>query len=147
MSASLITPERAARCCDFNERADHSPSEVEQHPRGWRYIQVHAFGDELEVLARIGMRPEDCQWVDAWAELAGEVTLIESRATRDPAKAGLFARQTEKELGFVYLMPVILAPYVTRPAFEAAMERYVEIGWPDDPRFRLDVSSGYVRVY
>src|SRR5262249_30802365 len=51
--------------------------------------------------------------------------------------ARLFAKPTPREEGWVYLVAVLDAPFVTLTAFEAAMVRFAEAGFPGDSRFRL----------
>jgi hypothetical protein len=70
---------RAKRWRDFRRRAEYAPDSVYRHrTRGWEYIPVHPFGDEPDVLARLGLRPEDCRTADAWWGIEDDATLIES---------------------------------------------------------------------
>ena len=129
MANNVITPAHAARLRDFRERADYAPAGVLIHPRGWRYVPVHAFGQRA---------------VDAWVELAGDATLMETYCAAEPA--ALFARQTDRELGWVYLIARFREPAVTREMFERAMERFVDLGFPDGPRFRVPMSGGRLQI-
>jgi hypothetical protein len=131
---------RTARWEDFRRRAEYAPESVYRHRvRGWEYIPVHPFGDEPEVLARLGLRPEDCQFVDAWWGIDGDATLLQSGVTSVlvGSRAGLLAHATPHEEGWVYLRAVFDAPFVTRVAFEAAMVRFAEVGFPRAAPFQL----------
>jgi hypothetical protein len=105
---------------------------------GWEYVPVHPFGDEPEVLARLGLRPEDCRVADAWWGIDGDATLLESGVVGAlPGPARLLAKPTPHEERWVYLVAVFDAPFVTRAAFEAAMVRFAEAGFPYGSQFRL----------
>jgi hypothetical protein len=126
---------RARRWEDFRRRADFAPRNVYRHrTRGWEYIPVHPFGDEPEVLERLGLRPNDCRSADAWWGIDGDATLLESRVG---STAELFAKPTPHWEQWVYLVAVFNAPFVTREAFEAAMCRFADAGFPRDPQFQL----------
>src|SRR4051794_30591981 len=54
------------------------------HPtRGWPYIEVHPFGDDVDSLARLGIQASSCTQVDAWCALNGDGTLISCETLRD----------------------------------------------------------------
>lgn len=135
---------RARRYEDFCRRAKYSPDCVYRHrTRGWEYIPVHPFGDEPEVLDRLGMVPQDCRSADAWWGIYGDATLLEASVGRP---AGLFAKPTPQPEKWVYLVAVFDAPFVTREAFEDAMTQFVDAGFPEDPRFRLREGDPWLRV-
>jgi hypothetical protein len=126
---------RARRWNDFRRRADYAPQEIYRHRiRGWEYVPVHPFGDEPEVLDRLGLQPNDCRMVDAWWAIDGDATLLESRVG---TTAELFAKATSQPEQWVYLVAIFNAPFVTREAFEEAMCRFADAGFPRDPRFQL----------
>jgi hypothetical protein len=126
---------QASRWADFRRRAEYAPESVYRHrTRGWEYIPVHPFGDEPEVLARLGLRPEDCRSADAWWGIDGDATLLQAQVGRS---ARLLAHATPHEEGWVYLRVVTVAPFVTRAAIEDAMVRFAEAGFPRAQRFRL----------
>ena len=126
---------RARRWEDFHRRADYAPQNVYRHrTRGWEYIPVHPFGDEPDVLERLALRPEDCRSADAWWGIDGDATLLESRAGN---AVELFAKPTPHWERWVYLVAVFNAPFVTREAFEEAMCRFADVGFPRDPRVQL----------
>jgi hypothetical protein len=49
-----------------------------------------------------------------------------------------YVKATSHEEGWVYVVAVFDAPYVTRSLFEDAMVRFSDAGYPSEPRFRLD---------
>jgi hypothetical protein len=128
---------------DFRRRADYAPANVYRHStRGWEYIPVHPFGDEPEVLARLGLRPKDCHSADAWWGIDGDATLLQSAVvglypTSTAGVAGLTAEATTHVEGWVYLYAFFDAPFVTRVAFESAMVRFADAGFPHSPLFQL----------
>jgi hypothetical protein len=64
---------RARRWADFRRRADYAPQDVYRHrTRGWEYIPIHPFGDEPDLLDRLGLCPGDCRSADAWWGIDGE---------------------------------------------------------------------------
>jgi hypothetical protein len=131
--------QRALRWADFQRRVTFAPASVYHHrTHGWRYIPMHPFGDEPDVLARLGLRPEDCQFVDAWWDIDGDATLLEtSVAGASQMTPGLFAKGTATDEEWVYLVAVFDAPYVTRQVFEQAMAEFADFGFPRDRRYRL----------
>jgi hypothetical protein len=136
---SDLTKLKAKRWNNFRSRRDYAPEDVYHHrTHGWEYIPVHPFGDESEVLARLGLRPEDCFSADAWWSIDGDATLLESSVVGSyPGPARLFAKPTQHQERWVYLVAVFAAPFVTRVAFEAAMVRFAEAGFPRSPLFHL----------
>ena len=52
---------QAERVSDFSLRIDYSPDSVYAHrERDWRYIPIHPFADEPEILNRLELTPPDC---------------------------------------------------------------------------------------
>lgn len=139
---------RFVRWRDFCRRTDYAPERVYRHRTcGWAYVPVHPFGDEPDLLAQLGIRPEDCWGADAWWGVGGDATLLESSvvglARREP---GLYARKTENQEGWVYLKVVFEQLFVTREAFEAAMLQFRNLGFPDSELFKLRPEQGLVRL-
>jgi hypothetical protein len=132
----------------FRRRADYAPGAVYRHRRqGWEYTPIHPFADEPDLLRELGLEPEACRAADAWWCCGDDATLLESRVSDVGSGAcGLFARRREGELRWVYLLLVVDQPYVTRDAFERAMDRLVELGFPGHARFQLRPRQGWVRV-
>ena len=75
---TTFSRQRKARIRDFERRAEYS-DDVRQY-RDWRYITVHPFADEPEVLARISMPPEDCRSADVWWHTGSDVALLQTYA-------------------------------------------------------------------
>ena len=136
---SNLTKLKANRWNNFRRRADYAPENVYRHrTHGWEYIPVHPFGDEPEVLATLEWRAEDCLNADAWWGIDGDATLLESSVVgSSPGPARLFAKATQHQEQWVYLVAVFAAPFVTRVAFEAAMVRFAEAGFPRSQSFLL----------
>jgi hypothetical protein len=130
---------RARRWANFRRRADCAPSNVYYHPtRGWEYIPTHPFGDELDALKRLCMQPDEVVSAGAWWGIDGDATRLESCVvTSSDTPSGLVAMATPDEQQWVYLFALFDAPYVTRAAFEDAMGRFADLGFPYDSRFRL----------
>ena len=134
---------REIRWADFQRRvrfqSGDRPQTVYRHlSRDWQYIPIHPFADELDDLIRLNLRPDDCRSVDAWWGIDGDATLLESGIIGYcPGPARLYAKPTKHDERWVYLVAVLDAPFVTRVAFEAAMVRFADAGFPKDPRFRL----------
>lgn len=137
---------RPMRWLDFRRRADYAPELVYRHRTfGWEYVPVHPFGDEPDILARLGIRQEECLGVDAWWGVGGDATLLESFvAVVSQQKPGLYARKTEHDEGWVYLRVIFELPFVTRGAFEAAMAQYHALGFPDAALLTLRPEQGAV---
>ena len=126
---------RTRRWEDLRRRADYAPQNVYRHrTRGWEYIPVHPFGDEPEIRHRLGLRPSNCRSGDAWWGIDGDATLLESRIGDS---AELCAKPTPHWGRWVYLVAGFDAPFITREAFEEAMCRFADAGFPRDPRFQL----------
>jgi hypothetical protein len=145
---SQLNKFRDARWESFRQRADYSPESVYRHRiYGWQYIPIHPFGDEPEVLARLSLKPEDCHSADAWWSVDGDATLLESSVVRvSSGPARLFAKATEHKKRWVYLEAIFDAPFVTRVAFEAAMVKFVEAGFPRGPLFHLRWGDPHLRL-
>jgi hypothetical protein len=135
---------RMRRWENFRRRAEYAPGSVYRHRTcGWQYIPVHPFGDEPEVLDRLGLRPHDCLIADAWWGIDCDATLLESRVG-DAAE--LFAKPTPNWERWVYLVAVFDVPFVTREVFETAMSRFADAGFPHDPRLQLREGDPWLRL-
>lgn len=135
-----MTSRRDLRWKDFRRRADYAPESVYRHRvSGWEYIPIHPFADEPELLARLNLRPEDCRSVDAWWGIAGDATLMQVGSSKQAP--GLHAHGTLDDQRWIYLTASLDVPYVTRAAFEGAMSRFVELGFPSGALFQLQAGS------
>lgn len=140
---------RRRRWKDFRRRVACAPNSIYQHcTHGWEYIPVHPFADESEDLARLKVQPDDCRRVDAWWGIDEDATLLESIVTpHSPHRpAGLYAKVTTDPKRWAYLLAVIDAPRITRAAFEDAMSRFAQLGFPRGERFQLDIYERYEQV-
>jgi hypothetical protein len=139
---------RKRRLRDFRSRADYAPETVYRHRQhGWDYIPVHAFADEPDHLARLGLRPAECQSADAWWSTGEDATLLECRAGAQAfVPPGLYARQTDHPERWVYLLVSVDQPMITRSVVERAMTRFIELGFPSHECFRSSPDAGYVRI-
>ena len=121
---------RQQRVEDFERRAAYSPASVYLHrSRGWRDIPVHNFADES---------PDGVADVlDCWCLLGSDSALLEcSTVAADGRPAGLYALIDAEPPHYPKLHAVLAMAGITRAA-EAAMQRFVELGFPDGPRFQL----------
>lgn len=128
-----------ARIDDFERRARLAPASVEVHPNGWRYIGIHPFANDTELLRRIGVEPSDCIAVDAWCQFDDDVSFVEVRArdgkgmilrdgvhieesTIGPDAPMIRARRRAEAPWGVVFFSVVAGPVVDRASFEAALE-------------------------
>jgi hypothetical protein len=58
----------------------------------------------------------------------------------------LYAIGTLQEEEWVYLLAVLDALFVTRTAFEYAMARFAELGFPEGQSFHLSSEEGLIRL-
>jgi hypothetical protein len=139
---------RSQRWQDFRRRAEYAPESVYRHRlSGWEYIPVHPFGDEPDVLAWLGLQSYDCWSADAWWGIDGDATLLQSCIARFIERPpGLYAIGTLQEEEWVYLLAVLDALFVTRTAFEYAMARFAELGFPEGQSFQLFSEEGLIRL-
>jgi hypothetical protein len=135
---------RLLRWRDFCRRADFSPTSVYHHcSEGWKYIPIHPFADETSDLIRLGMKPCDCRAVDAWWGIKDDATLVQVWTAVDHDRpAGLYARQTEHEERWVYLVAVLDVSLISRESFEDVLSRFALLGFPGGERFRLSPNAG-----
>lgn len=112
---------REDRVKDFQRRAEFSPEAVYHHPSaGWQYIPVHHFADETD----------DPVWgVDCWCLLGSDAALLQCFQSGQ-FQSALYIR-IDAEKPFWPKLHAVLAQRVTRKAAENAMQRFVELGFPD----------------
>ena len=115
-----MTPEE--RVADFQSRVDYSPDSVYHHRlHGWRYIPIHPFADEADILERLELTPASCVSVDAYWEIDGEVVLLEVMCGGDTVRApGIYLRTRPDRGNNVHA--ILADTSVTRTAFEDTME-------------------------
>lgn len=93
----------------------------------WRYIPIHPFGDEIEVLQGMGLQPKDCLRTDAYWEIDGDIIFLEiighAHVDHD---LGLYCR-TRNEGGNA-VFAVLENKVVTRELFENTMTSFYSSG-------------------
>ncbi len=131
--------QRNKRWLDFQRRAEYAPAEVYQHRiHGWKYIPLHPFADEPEVLARLGLRPEECLAADAWWAVDGDAALLECRVIGGARRSSglIFQPRQTPSPRWLPIQGTVDSPYVTRVVFEGLMESAYRAGFPNGARFR-----------
>jgi hypothetical protein len=118
-----VSTHRESRIEDFQRRAAQAPTEVSRHPPGaWPYIAVHHFAEETDAPVR---------QVDCWCLLGADAALLECVSEKESKwPVGLYARIDAASPHWPKLHAIIPAP-LTRMAVEQAMQRFVELGFPD----------------
>ena len=119
---------RKNRCDDFDSRVSYSPGSVYEHrERGWRYIPIHPFSDELEILDRLELDSEQCNRADAYWAVDDDVvfleTIIESVIERD---VGIYFRSRVE--GGNVAMGVLPSCSISRALFEELMSHCYDTG-------------------
>lgn len=108
---------------DFERRASYSPDSVLTHlARGWRYVPVHPFADEADVLERIGAKPEECKKVDAYWLCGRDVYFLQVYANGNEPDTYSY-RWSEGKLSMFNLVAKLTGALLTREMFEKAMEQ------------------------
>jgi hypothetical protein len=117
---------RNARLASFASRALLNADGVLTHRAGnWRYIPVHPFADDYEVLARMGWPSANCWSVDAYWECEADVYLVQAQAIESAGGSspgvGLYYRREDTEGYVVNFVAVIEARVITRESFEGVL--------------------------
>ncbi len=140
---------RQKRIADFRKRASFDAGSVyECSEIPCRYIPINPFSDEIDLLRGLKIRPSSCLKVDAWCELNGDATLLESVTKKygGPVRnAGCYARKTSHELEWTYLLYVTDNEFINRKEFECALQQFSTHGFPDENDFSA-LSNVYTRV-
>ena len=134
----FVNAHRTDRVKDFQRRAAFSPSSVYQHSsRGWDYIPVHDFADESNA---------PTPFVDCWCFLGSDAALLEcvvcDKSTWEP---GLYARVDIESPCWPKLYAVLREP-MTRAVVESAMEKFVDLGFPERLLPKLHPGAALVRL-
>ena len=79
---TTFSRQRKFRLRSFESRAAYA-RDVRTY-RAWRYVTVHPFADEPELLARLSMSPDDCRSADVWWHTGTDVVLLQTSAGGDP---------------------------------------------------------------
>jgi hypothetical protein len=116
----------AKRLAAFESRARCSPDQVLTHVNnGWRYIAVHPFADDHELLSRLNWPPERCVSVDAYWECAGDVHFLQVHTDQSFRGPGLYYRWCGTDAWAANLVAVADRSPVLRVPFEAIMTKLV----------------------
>lgn len=117
-----------ARVEDFQFRIDYSPDSAYRHrTHGWRYVPIHPFADEPEILERLEISAADCVRVDAYWEIQSDVVFLETMCERGVNRpTGIYIR-TRKEGGNV-AYGILPQPSITRTDFEDTMTALFKSG-------------------
>ena len=73
---STFSRQRKSRLRGFESRAAHD-DDVRKY-RDWRYITVHPFADEPELLERLSMTPDLCKHADVWWHTGTDIVLLQT---------------------------------------------------------------------
>ena len=117
----------ATRLAAFESRARLAPDQVLTHvDNGWRYIAVHPFAGDQELLSRLNWPSERCVSVDAYWECAGDVYFLQVEGAGQSIRApGLYYRWCGTDAWAANLVAVVDGSPVLRVAFESVMDRLV----------------------
>jgi hypothetical protein len=113
------------RIADFEKRAAAVPAHVlRHHEHGWRYIGIHPFADDYELLQRIDWPSDKCRSVDAYWMVHGDVHLLQVDAEGQALRPyGLYQRWVGGNGYAANLVAVIRSEPILRARFEAIMAR------------------------
>jgi hypothetical protein len=114
---------RQQRVQDFQRRATCAPDTVYHHRTGgWAYIPVHEFADNSTA-------PAPC--VDCWCLLGSDAALLECWVSdQSSMEPGLYAT-ADAEAPYWPKLHAILREPLTRAVVEAAMYKFVKLGFPE----------------
>ncbi|MEM8559865.1 MAG: hypothetical protein AAGG50_18775 [Bacteroidota bacterium] len=113
---------------DFERRCAHAPDSVYTHrSKPWRYIPIHPFADEPDILQSLGINLGDCRWADAYWRADDAVYFLQvwtQRVDIVERKPGLYVQWSETPPIRCYLDAVIADATVTRTCFESIMDQF-----------------------
>jgi len=99
--------ERRKRLDDFAKRLAAASEACPFRPE---CVRVHPLADERELLARIGVEPAECLYVDAYWHIGGDVLFLEIAAPSEPLRPeGIYARRAHED-GRVVVRAVLGTP-------------------------------------
>jgi hypothetical protein len=116
----------AARLDEFESRAQYAPEDVMVHVNsGWRYISIHPFADDHQLLERLNWPSDRCQNIDAYWECAGDVYFVQMVTAGQSIRApGFYYRWTGDDVYVANLVAVVESGSIVRQAFESVMSRF-----------------------
>lgn len=123
---------RAQRFNEFTQRAASQDVSVHHTIQEIRYISIHPFADEHELLERIGWRSDLCLAVDAWVCMSEDMVLVQVYCLghMEHDEVGLWAVRASLAPHVMTLSAVIDDKVVTRRAFEAMLTEIWREGFP-----------------
>jgi hypothetical protein len=116
----------AARLDGFESRAQYSPEDALIHINsGWRYIAIHPFADDHQLLERLNWPSDRCQNIDAYWECAGDVYFVQMVAAGQSLRApGFYYQWAGNDDYAANLVAVVESGPIVRQAFESVMSRF-----------------------
>jgi hypothetical protein len=113
----------SARLADFESRARYSPDQVLRHcGQKWRYIAVHPFADDHELLRQLEWPADRCRRVDAYWECQGDIYFLQVDAYGEVLRAPGKYYRWDGGTAYAANLLVVLSPgIIVRTAFEAIM--------------------------
>ena len=121
---STFSRQRKARLRDFESRAAYD-NDVRRY-REWRYITVHPFADEMELIARLGLAPDDCKSADVWWHTGSDIVLLQTVAGGDPPFATTVRWCNDPP--YLSIVAELSSPTTTLVELHASMDRIATIG-------------------
>lgn len=124
---------RSQRRRDFEFRAASEPHGAMPLAAGGQIVTIHPLADELDILSKLNLRPEQCTSVDGYWSIGGDVVFLQVNTAiadsfREP---GLYARLAPHPPRYVNLVVVVDEPYITRAMLENAAREFLRLGWDE----------------
>jgi|SRR6266850_3413967 len=122
---------RKLRLRDFERRKQSDPSAVSYVTEyGWEYINVHPMADEVEVLQRLSIQPEDCVAVDCYWFVGYDVFFLQvySKSFLQGRVQGLYAQWWTKNVPRLNLAAYLDESYISRRQVEEVMLKFHLLG-------------------
>jgi hypothetical protein len=121
---------RKLRLQDFDERRQSDPSAiyyVREH--GWEYLAVHPMSDDVELLARLRIKPDECVAVDCYWLVDDDVVFLQvySKQFLDNRQPGLYAQLRYKNIPGLNLSAYLNEPMISRTKVEEVMLRFYRL--------------------
>ena len=106
----------------------YAPEVVYVHAtRGWRYIPVHPFADDVEILARIDWPPDRCTNVDAYWECDGDIHFVQAHTVgADVREIGSYYRWAGNNVYAINCVAVLEERPIVRSDFESILSLFAE---------------------
>ncbi len=126
-----FTKDSKYRLRNFKTRASYSPGDVLVNPiEAQDYIPIHPFGDDNDLIKKIGLEASDCKAVDAYWHMGTDISFLQV-GTRDiysSFEPGYYAQWSKKKKEYLILTCVTQSDFITRSEFEGIMSRFSKMG-------------------